>query len=748
MSEFVPSPCFEETSSASLVPACTPQCIQVDDVHGGNHLSLIVTHGGSEEWIRNVATEFTPRIGQSFATLDECIQFYETYADVCGFEPRKSSTKRFRGSGDIKKKLIVWNREGFRDSQPKVLPSNGEEERRIKPYDPEKFHAAHNHLLCPLKYKEFQNKSGHLNLHQKQKIIDNCKVNIGPTTTFRSYKEYIDGYQNVGACLTDFKNFGTKVKCFIGQRDAQIFINQLKVLSETRLGFYYAYEVDENQCFVRVIWADAEARRNYSLYGDVVTFDPTYSTNRYDMKFCPFTSVDHHKKSVTFTASLVGRENDKNFNWVFQKFLDCMGGKEPKCLFTDQCPTMKIAVPAVFKTAAHHYCMWHIMQNLPEKVRMTVTKETDFVSRMNSFIWDSDLEPFDFEEKWSALIKEFHLEDNGWLTYMFNKRQRWIPVYYRDIPLGCLLRTTQRSENMSSFFKRFESRRGTLVEFWLHFQSVMDQQRYTKKSLDRDSDLSLPVTKTMLHLEIHASTVAGDSSRDSTTRFLDVEDAILRTTYTVAFNPTTFDAKCSCKMFERKEYICKHIIWILSGKGVRKIPEQYLLSRWTKNTKKMPLYDVHGQLIGDFDSSDVSKLEISNVWLEFYSMLSLITLPENHVTELTDLLKAFRQKFKPGPETMTKQQELEMLLGVKCSYEIHILPPGKSKNKGSGKRLTSKKQLCIEKAKNPKRFCNNCKQMAHYDKRNCPNPAAETSEHSVDDNESDVSDFANYIHYV
>ncbi|XP_074318132.1 uncharacterized protein LOC141654923 [Silene latifolia] len=242
---------------------------------------------------------------------------------------------------------------------------------------------------------------------------------------------------------------------------------------------------------------------------------------------------------------------------------------------------------------------------------------------------------------------------------------------------------------MNSFFKRFENPRGTLVEFWLRFQSAMDQQRYTQKSLDRDN--------------------AGDSSRDSTTRFLDVEDAILRTTYTVAFNPTTFDAKCSCKMFERKGYICKHIIWILSGKGVRKIPEQYLLSRWTKNTKKMPLYDVHGQLIDDFDSSD-----------------------------------AFRQKFKPGPETMTKQQELEMLLGVKCSDEVQILPPVKCKNKGSGKRLTSKKQMSIEKAQKPKRFCNNCKQMAHNDKRNCPNPNFfETSEHSGDDNESDVSDFAN-----
>ncbi|XP_074277443.1 protein FAR1-RELATED SEQUENCE 5-like [Silene latifolia] len=413
-----------ETSSASIVPACTPQCKQADDVHGGNHLSLIVTPGGSEEWIRNVATQFTPRIGQSFATLDECIEFYETYADACGFEPRKSSTKRFRGSGDIKTKLIVYNREGFRGTQPKVLPSNDEEEKRIKPYDPKKtkitrigckakilfrfvlkeidqvkvplfvvdqFHAAHNHLLCPLKYKEFQNKSRHLNLHQKQTIIDNCKVNIGPTTTFRSYKEYVDGYQNVGACLTDFKNFGREVKCFIGQRDAQMFINQLEVLSETRPGFYFAYEVDANKCLVRVIWADAEARRNYSLYGEVMTFDPTYSTNRYDMKFCPFIGVDHHKKSVTtFSCFTFGWENDQSISLGFSEILRMYGWKGTQLFIYRPMPGNENCKGCfVFKTrrppllhVAHH-------AKLHEKVGTTVTKETDFVSRMNSIVRDS-----------------------------------------------------------------------------------------------------------------------------------------------------------------------------------------------------------------------------------------------------------------------------------------------------------------------------------------------------------------------
>ncbi|XP_074314277.1 protein FAR1-RELATED SEQUENCE 5-like [Silene latifolia] len=559
----------ENTFVVPVVPVPSPQFIDVDEVHAGNRLSLMVTPGGSEEWVRNIATEFTTTIGQTFATLDEGIQFYETYAIACGFEPRKSSTKRFRSSGDIRTKLIVCHREGFRDSKPTILPITGEEEEpMVKASNPKK-----------------------------------TKVNIGPTSTFRSVKEYVDGYENIGASLTEFKNFGREIKCFIGLKDAQMFVDQLENLHETQEGFYYAYDIDQNKCLFRVFWADAAARRNYTLYGEAVTFDLTYSTNKYDMIFAPFTGVDHHKKSVTFGASLMSRENDQNFKWIFTKFLDCMGGKEPHCFFTDQCNAMKIAVPAAFTTAAHHYCM----------------------------------------------------------------RQRWIPAYYRDIPLGCLLRTTQRSESANSFFKRFENPHGTLVEFWMRFKSAMDQQRYTQKSLDRD--------------------IFGDSSREGSTRFLEVEDSIFNKTYTVAFNPSTFDATCSCKLFERKGYICKHIIWILSGKRIKKIPDKYLLSRWTKNTKKMPLYDAHGQLLDDFTSSDVTKLQISTVWSELYSTLTLLkSLPENHINEQTSLLKTFRQNFKSGAEKLTKHQELEMLLGVKSSSEVRILPAVQSKNKGTGKR--------------------------------------------------------------
>jgi hypothetical protein len=56
--------------------------------------------------------------------------------------------------------------------------------------------------------------------------------------------------------------------------------------------------VDKQGQLVRVFWADAICRKNYSVFGDVLSVDSTYTTNQYDMKFVPFTGVDHHFQSV------------------------------------------------------------------------------------------------------------------------------------------------------------------------------------------------------------------------------------------------------------------------------------------------------------------------------------------------------------------------------------------------------------------------------------------------------------------
>ncbi|XP_072056347.1 protein FAR-RED ELONGATED HYPOCOTYL 3-like [Arachis hypogaea] len=43
-----------------------------------------------------------------------------------------------------------------------------------------------------------------------------------------------------------------------------------------------------------IFWADARSRAAYEYFGDIVSFDTTYKTNRYDMPFGSFVGVNHH----------------------------------------------------------------------------------------------------------------------------------------------------------------------------------------------------------------------------------------------------------------------------------------------------------------------------------------------------------------------------------------------------------------------------------------------------------------------
>ncbi|XP_074292054.1 protein FAR1-RELATED SEQUENCE 1-like [Silene latifolia] len=350
------------------------------------------------------------------------------------------------------------------------------------------------------------------------------------------------------------------------------------------------------------------------------------------------------------------------------------------------------------------------MKKLTDKVESQICKETDFVERICGVVWDTDLEPIEFEEKWTQVINDFELNDNTWLTYMYGKRHKWIPAYFRDLPLGCLLKTTQRSESID----------GTLVEFWLLFQSAMEQQRYNHRLLDAASDSTLPQVSSKTMIEKHASKIYTHTvfyefqeqvqmapcscavrgfSEQGNMHIINVEDAYRKhRIFQVAHNNESKETTCTYKMFERKGILCKHIIWIISGKGLQSIPEQYIETRWTKKSYRKPLYGLDGKLLQDYDPTDLRKLELSRVWSEFYATISVLnSMPENQIKELSLMLLQFREKINPTKERLTKDQELEMLLGCSTKSNILVLPPKIAKNKGSGMRMKSNKDKAIEK---------------------------------------------------
>jgi hypothetical protein len=91
----------------------------------------------------------------------------------------------------------------------------------------------------------------------------------------------------------------------------------------------------------------------------VVSVDATYTTNQYNMKFVPFTGVNHHLQSV-FPAFLAD-EKIESYVWLFETFLKAMGGVPPDLITTDEDASMMAVIAQILPNTTHRFCMWHIM---------------------------------------------------------------------------------------------------------------------------------------------------------------------------------------------------------------------------------------------------------------------------------------------------------------------------------------------------------------------------------------------------
>ncbi|KAK1361080.1 hypothetical protein POM88_045554 [Heracleum sosnowskyi] len=78
--------------------------------------------------------------------------------------------------------------------------------------------------------------------------------------------------------------------------------------------FYYSIDLDDENRIKNLFWADARCRAAYREFGDVVTFDTTYLTNKYDMPFAPFVGVNHHGQSILLGQVVSSISETSNIN--------------------------------------------------------------------------------------------------------------------------------------------------------------------------------------------------------------------------------------------------------------------------------------------------------------------------------------------------------------------------------------------------------------------------------------------------
>ncbi|XP_021984838.1 protein FAR1-RELATED SEQUENCE 5-like [Helianthus annuus] len=310
------------------------------------------------------------------------------------------------------------------------------------------------------------------------------------------------GHHNVNGTPVDFKNFSHQLRIFIGERDAQVFLERLRERFDNLPNFFFDYTVSNGK-LSSVFWADEISKLNYKAFGDVLAFDATYSTNRYKMVSVPFTGVDHHFQCVTFGAGLISTESIESYVWLLKAFLKAHG-TQPTLVLSDQDPSMLQAVPMVFTESRHRLCMWHIMKKLPSKISADVLDNTDLRSCIHRLVWNVYIKPETFESRWNDLLQTFGLQDHSWLNDMYNIKHLWVPAYFRELPMCCLMKTTSRCESSNAAFKVNSTSANTLVQFMMCFENRVDSQRYRQRVSEYKTSSTMFTGNTDLAIEQHA----------------------------------------------------------------------------------------------------------------------------------------------------------------------------------------------------------------------------------------------------
>ncbi|XP_025808745.1 protein FAR1-RELATED SEQUENCE 5-like isoform X4 [Panicum hallii] len=273
--------------------------------------------------------------------------------------------------------------------------------------------------------------------------------------------------------------------------------------------------------------------------------------------------------------AFLANEKIDSYVWLFKTFLEAMGGRAPHLIVTDECASMKAAIGQILPETTHRLCMWHIMEKVHENISPSLRADEDFWNKLHTCVWDSETIE-EFESRWNSMIVEFQLVGNKWFGTRFLIRESWIPVYFIDIPLAGILRTTSRSESANSFFNRFIHQKLSFVEFWLRFDTALEYQRQEELKQDHKSLHTTPKLMTPWAMEKQCSMIYTHeifdkfqkqivASRDHCfIQGIIERDEIKLVTIgstskkerLVHFNKSGMIGRCTCKLFESHGIPC------------------------------------------------------------------------------------------------------------------------------------------------------------------------------------------------
>ncbi|KAK3212080.1 hypothetical protein Dsin_016786 [Dipteronia sinensis] len=214
---------------------------------------------------------------------------------------------------------------------------------------------------------------------------------------------------------------------------------------------------------------------DYGHFGDVISFDITYKTNKENQSFGVFVGLNHHRETVIFGAALMYDETVDLFIWLLETFLQAMSEKTPKTILTDQDAAMTKAISHVMPNTYHRLCTWHMMQNALKYVNVVFRGPGGVKSILSKFIDDIE-EENQFLIAWNEMLEKYNAQNNNWLKSIFNIREKWAYAYVRHV-WSTGMKSMQLSESFNANLKDYLKSDLNVEQFFMHFGRVVNDKR-------------------------------------------------------------------------------------------------------------------------------------------------------------------------------------------------------------------------------------------------------------------------------
>ncbi|KAK9706866.1 hypothetical protein RND81_07G157200 [Saponaria officinalis] len=251
---------------------------------------------------------------------------------------------------------------------------------------------------------------------------------------------------------------------------------------------------------------------------------------------------------------------------------------------------------------------------------------------MKKAVHDS-LELEDFDGAWKEMVEKYSFHNNAWVKESYEIRSRWVPAYWRAT--FCVeMSSTQRSEQQNRFFKSFVNARTGLRMFIEQFDGALRSKVEEEKQNNFACvDRPLRCEKSILVEDVFHKLYTNEKFKEvkeevlgllhtnvvfvlkmgSYTKYAASEKIVkpvwrkTRKTFDVNIDTAKGEFNCTCKLFEFRGILCRHIIRCIEIEDVKFIPDKYIVSRWRKDLVR-PYESVK---VGYYDPAECGRVKRS-----------------------------------------------------------------------------------------------------------------------------------------